>query len=199
MAHSMSYMVDAANGVGLATPAGRLASQRRHCEILATGATIGTPKKRAQDRAEDVTKTNSITQVRLQQISDALANAPAPEPLYTISRALQEMRGRLMQLKETGHTNASIVAVLATTGLQVSERQVGRALRGTLNASTAVRKAQRRQGGEARKTTSRKEVKETKTNSMPARTDPSGLEAHQVIPVLARIGDADSRIGPDDL
>ena len=160
---------------------------------------MGALKQPAQDRAEVMTKTNTITQARLQEIADALTNAPAPEPIYTTSEALQQMQARLMQLKEAGHTNASIVAVLATTGLRVSERQVGRALRGTLNASAAVRKTRRRQGGDSKKTTGRKEVEETKTSSTPTRADPFGLEAHEVVPVLACIGDADSRIGPRDL
>lgn len=146
-----------------------------------------------------MTKANTITQARLQEIADALTNAPAPEPIYTCAEALQQMQSRLMQLQEAGHTNASIVSVLATTGLQVSERQVGRALRGTLDTATAGRKARRRRGGDAAKTTGRKEVGKTNTSSTPPHTDPFGLEAHEVVPVLARIGDADSRIGPNDL
>ena len=195
----MSYQIDAANGIGLATVPGRLASQCRRHEILATGATIGTPKRRAQNRADDMTKTNSITQVRLQEISDALANAPAPEPIYSTSEALQEMQAQLMALKQVGHTNASIVAVLATTGLQASERQVGRALWGTLDTATAGSSARRRRGGNVAKTTGRKGVGKTNTSSTPPPTDPAGLEAHEIVPVLARIGDADSRIRPDDL
>ena len=146
-----------------------------------------------------MTKANTITKARLQEIADVLTSAAAPEPTYTTSEALQEMQAGLVQLKELGHTNASIVALLATTGLQVSERRVGRTLRGTLDTATAVRRARRRQGGDAAKTTGRKEVRKTKTNSTPPRTDPFGLEAHEVVPVLANIGEADSRIGPNDL
>ena len=37
----MSYLLKVANGIGLATGRGRLASQRQRLEILAVGATIG--------------------------------------------------------------------------------------------------------------------------------------------------------------
>ena len=145
-------------------------------------------------------KAKSITYARLQEISAALASAPAPEPVYSSSEALKEMRPRLIAMKDAGHTNADIVALLAAIGEQVSERQVGLAMRGTADTAKAEKAPRRRSGGAEEKKTSRKEdVGYTITASTPALVDPLGLQSNEVVPVLACIGDADSRIGPHDL
>lgn len=67
--------------------------------------------------------------VRLQALGEALKSSPAPEKIMTSKEALSALAPELKAAGQRGHSPASLVDLLASEGLKVSERAVAQMLR----------------------------------------------------------------------
>ena len=76
----------------------------------------------------------------IDEIAEALLNAPPPTRQMTRKEALHELVDQLREARSRGHTLDSLSNVLAARGLQISARCIGEAMREPAQKNTQSRR-----------------------------------------------------------